>query len=72
MSIVFNKAKKVLTTHREHLSQLGVRKLAIFGSTAREEITKTSDVDILVDFDPKKGLFGFVDLKDYQSVIINE
>ena len=65
MSTRFDKAKTVLTSHREHLTRLGTRHLAIFGSTARNEATKTSDIDILVDFDAKKGLFVFVDLKFY-------
>ena len=44
--------------------------MAIFGSMARDEATKDSDVDILVDFDSKKGLFGFADLKFYLEEIL--
>lgn len=65
MSTRFDKAKTVLLLHQKELSQLGGRHLAIFGSTARNEATKTSDIDILVDFDTKKDLFGFIDLKFY-------
>ena len=65
MSIQYNKAKDLIIAHRDHLSQLGTRHLAIFGSTARNEARKSSDIDILVDFDAKKGLFAFVDLKFY-------
>lgn len=65
MSRRFTKAKKLLISHKEHLSQLGTRHLAIFGSTARNETRKSSDIDILVDFDAKKGLFVFMDLKFY-------
>lgn len=61
----FNKIKNQLTFHREQLCQLGGYHLAIFGSIARNEATDASDVDILVDFDSKKGLFGFADLKFY-------
>jgi len=39
--------------------------LAVFGSIARDEATKDSDIDNLVDFDSKKGLFAFIDLKFY-------
>lgn len=70
MQTRFDKAKTVLESHREQLSGLGTRHLAIFGSTARNEATKTSDIDILVDFDAKKGLFGFVDLKFYLEDIL--
>ena len=33
------------------MQQFGVTKLALFGSTARDEASETSDVDILVTFD---------------------
>jgi len=50
--------------------RLGGYHLAIFGSMARGEAAKDSDVDILVDFDSKKGLFGFADLKFYLEEIL--
>lgn len=71
MSTQFNKAKTVLESHRSHLAHLGTRHLAIFGSTARDEATKSSDIDILVDFDAKKGLFVFADLKFYLEEILD-
>jgi predicted nucleotidyltransferase len=33
------------------IQQFGVTQLALFGSTARDEATENSDVDILVSFD---------------------
>lgn len=71
MNTRFDKVKTVLESHRNDLSRLGTRHLAIFGSTARNEATKTSDIDILVDFDAKKGLFAFADLKFYLEDILN-
>lgn len=71
MSMQFNKAKALLVSHKTQLSRLGTRHLAIFGSTARNETTKTSDIDILVDFDAKKGFFVFADLKFYLEDILN-
>lgn len=70
MNTRFEKAKTVLETHRKQLSSLGTRHLAIFGSTARNEATKKSDIDILVDFDAKKGLFEFIDLKFYLEELL--
>ncbi len=70
MNTRFDKAKTVLKSHRKDLSRLGTRHLAIFGSTAKNEATKTSDIDILVDFDAKKGLFVFVDLKFFLEDIL--
>ena len=71
MKTRLEKAKTVLMSHRQQLSQLGSRHLAIFGSMARNEATKTSDIDILVDFDAKKDLFGFIDLKFYLEELLS-
>lgn len=35
----------------ELMQQFGVKQLALFGSTARDEATENSDIDILVSFD---------------------
>lgn len=67
----FSKAQKILKSHREDLFHYGVRALAIFGSTARNEVKKGSDIDILIDFDSKRGLFVFVGLKNYLESILN-
>ena len=42
-----------------------VRELGIFGSYSRGEQKKTSDVDILVRFNPNATLFDFVGLGNY-------
>jgi predicted nucleotidyltransferase len=41
----------------------GVRRVALFGSTARDEATDASDLDILVDFDKAPPLDSFLGLK---------
>ncbi len=43
--------------------QYGVRKAALFGSTARLENTTTSDIDILVQMPTKSSLFDFLALQ---------
>ncbi len=43
-------ALKILQKNTPELVRLGVKSLALFGSTARNEATPTSDVDILVLF----------------------
>jgi predicted nucleotidyltransferase len=45
------------------LKRYGVTKAAIFGSFARGEAEKTSDIDILVEVEPNMGLFEFIGLK---------
>jgi len=43
---------QLLGEHKPYLTrQFGVVKLALFGSTARDSATATSDVDVLVGFD---------------------
>jgi hypothetical protein len=41
-----------------------VKKAAIFGSFARGEERKNSDIDLLVDFKKDVGMFAFVNLKN--------
>jgi predicted nucleotidyltransferase len=45
------------------LKCFGVKKAAIFGSLARGEGGKESDVDILVEFEPGKSLLDLAGLK---------
>lgn len=44
-------------------------KLALFGSVLSDRFSESSDVDILVEFDPQHvpGLFGIVDMKEELS-----
>ncbi len=49
--------------HKNLSEQFGVKKLYLFGSTARNEATSSSDVDLLVEFDPVPGLFEFIELQ---------
>lgn len=60
------KRKEIIALIREHydqLTKLGVSSLAVFGSVARDEISKTSDVDILVEFEGKVTFDRFMDTK---------
>jgi hypothetical protein len=41
-----------LRSERERIRELGVRRLGLFGSFARDEATEASDVDLLVEFEP--------------------
>lgn len=68
--MLFKQVKKVLNEHKQKLSQFGVRAISVFGSSARNEAGVSSDVDILVDFDSKRGMFVFLDLKSYLEGIL--
>ncbi len=59
---------------RRHLPELrekySVSYLGIFGSYIRGEQTKDSDLDVLVQFDKKSGLFKYIELEDYLSDLL--
>jgi uncharacterized protein len=52
-----------LRERRDELRSMGIKSLALFGSTARDEATDTSDVDLLVEFDRPTGLLELVRVK---------
>ncbi len=55
--------RAILASHEADLRALGVRALSVFGSVARGTENETSDVDLLVDFDPPPTFDRFMDLK---------
>ena len=65
-------ALRRLDRNREKLRTFSVRHIAVFGSTARDQATVHSDVDVLVEFDSQAhvGLFTFVRLLDYLSDVM--
>jgi predicted nucleotidyltransferase len=57
---------RVLADHRAELRErYAVKSLALFGSVARDEAAATSDVDLLVEFDRRVGLFHLIDTEDF-------
>ena len=48
---------KILTTHKQKFTILGIRKFGLFGSYLRGEQTHISDIDLLIDFEPEKENF---------------
>ena len=58
--------QSVLASSKAELrKKYNVKELGIFGSYSRGEQKKTSDVDILVRFNPNASLFDFVGLGNY-------
>lgn len=54
---------KRILEQREQLSSLGVKSIGLFGSFVRGDQTASSDIDILVEFTPKKHTFdNFMDV----------
>jgi predicted nucleotidyltransferase len=59
-----DEALKLLQEHKAELAyRFGVKRLALFGSTARDEARDDSDVDMLVGFSRPATFNGYFDLK---------
>jgi predicted nucleotidyltransferase len=61
--------QQVLKVLRDELPFLtdkyGVKKIGLFGSYSREEQTRKSDIDLLVEFERPIGFFKYIELEDY-------
>ena len=53
-----------IKAHRAELTQVGVRRLGVYGSVARGEAGPDSDIDVLVEFDQIPDLYEFAALRD--------
>lgn len=75
MSLSCLDCRTVLATLREHqidLQQLGVKHLALFGSTSRDEATLNSDLDFLVEFVGTITFDRYMDLKFFLEDLFNK
>ncbi len=64
--------QSTLSSHKaEFFDIFKVKSLAVFGSFARGEQQKESDVDILVEFSSPVGI-EFIDLGNYLERILNQ
>lgn len=57
---LFNKVISILVRH-------GIKKIAVFGSYARDEAKPESDIDILVEFSERKSLLDLVGIEQELS-----
>ena len=55
---------RMLGEHRETIKSYGVKRLGLFGSAARGEERKTSDLDFVVEFE-KMSFDSYMDLKAF-------
>jgi len=62
-----------LTGHERELRALGLKSLALFGSTARGESRPDSDVDLAATFDEaaRVDLFDFIGIQERLSELLN-
>lgn len=61
-----------IRSHRVEIERLGVKSIALFGSTARGEAADASDVDLLVEFSEPVGLFKFLEVREYLEEIVGK
>jgi len=55
-----------IKTHKTELKKFGILNVGLFGSYVRDEQSKKSDIDILIDFDPDKESFdNYMAVYDY-------
>ena len=67
-------AERVLQTLREQpdlFQQYKIKTLALFGSTARNEATETSDLDFLVEFIGTATFDGYMNLQFHLEDLFN-
>lgn len=62
--------KIILKNEKELKKAYYIRRIGIFGSFVRNEQTKKSDVDVLVEFKQPIGLFKFLELEEYLGNIL--
>ncbi|MBN4049265.1 nucleotidyltransferase family protein [archaeon AH-315-M20] len=63
--------QSILSRHKEELrKEYNVKEMGVFGSFVRGEQKKSSDIDILVEFDEAIGFFKFLELEEYISKLL--
>jgi len=66
-------AKKIIARHKKELyGMFSIKEIRIFGSYARGEEKKGSDIDLLVDFEVVPGMFTLVRAEEYISDLLGK
>jgi predicted nucleotidyltransferase len=66
-----NEIKEIVAQHKEELKQdYFIGEIGVFGSYSRGQQRKSSDIDILVEFEKPVGLFKFLKLETYLSNLL--
>lgn len=62
---------EALKQNKNELEKFGVERVGVFGSFVREEQTKFSDIDLLVEFEKGKKTFrNFIGTADFAESIL--
>lgn len=64
----------ILKKHKPELSQFGVSNIGLFGSYSNGKQTNSSDIDLLIDFEPEKENFdNYMAVYDiFENIFKNE
>ncbi len=62
----------ILSRHKTEFLKMGIKSLALFGSTARNEATEDSDIDLLVEFAGPATFDGYMDAKFFLEDILEK
>ena len=62
-----------IRNHKSDLNGLGVQQIGLFGSYARDEQTKQSDIDILIDIFPEREDFdNYMAICDFLEALFSQ
>jgi len=71
MAKSLDEIKDVISKHKAYLiEKYSVKEIGIFGSYARGNEKRDSDIDILVEFDKPISFFKFLELEEHLSNLI--
>jgi predicted nucleotidyltransferase len=70
MPITRDEVLATLDLHAQELRRLGAKSLALFGSVARGEGTASSDIDLLVELQPKT-FDAYMDVKLFLEKVLS-
>lgn len=63
--------KKILNKNKSQFQKsFKVKEIGIFGSYIKNEQTKKSDLDILVEFESPIDFFDYIELEEYLTVLL--
>ena len=63
--------QSILSKHKAELRRkYNVKEIGVFGSYVRGEQKKSSDIDILVEFEESIGFFKFLEMEEHISEIL--
>ena len=71
MATILKDKLAILESRFEYLrTAYSVKRIGFFGSVTRDDFTKNSDIDVIVEFSESVGFFKFLELERYLSRLL--